>query len=40
MRKYDFDFKLKVVKSSLNGEGGYRSLAKEYGFSDAKTIRE
>ena len=40
MIKYDFAFKLKVVKSYLNGEVGYRSLAKEYGFSDTKTTRE
>jgi len=32
MAKYDFKFKLKVVKSYLNGEGGYSSLAKRYGI--------
>ena len=30
MAKYDYDFKLKVVKSYLNGEGGYIALAKQY----------
>ena len=32
MAKYDYDFKLKVVKSYLNGEGGYIALAKQYGI--------
>lgn len=32
MAKYDYNFKLKVVKSYLNGEGGYITLAKQYGI--------
>jgi transposase len=32
MAKYDFDFKLKVVKSYLNGDGGSISIAKQYGI--------
>lgn len=32
MAKYDYDFKLKVVKSYLNGEGEYITLAKQYGI--------
>ena len=32
MAKYNYDFKLKVVKSYLNGEGGYIALAKQYGI--------
>lgn len=31
MAKYDFGFKLKVVKSYLSGDGGYPSIAKQYG---------
>ncbi|MCC0782262.1 transposase [Clostridioides sp. ES-S-0108-01] len=31
MAKYDFNFKLKVVKPYLNREGGYVSIAKQYG---------
>ncbi|UUC43105.1 transposase [Clostridioides difficile] len=30
MTKYDFNFKLKVVKSYFNREGGYVSAAKQY----------
>lgn len=32
MAKYDYDFKLKVVRSYLNGDGGYKSIAKQYGI--------
>lgn len=32
MAKYDFNFKLKVVKSYLNGDGGAISIAKQYGI--------
>ncbi|EGT4600117.1 transposase [Clostridioides difficile] len=30
MTKYDFNFKLKVVKSYFNRKGGYVSAAKQY----------
>ncbi|MCC0685030.1 transposase [Clostridioides sp. ZZV14-6345] len=30
MAKYDFNFKLKVVKSYLNRKEGYVSIAKQY----------
>lgn len=32
MRKYSEEFKEKVVRAYLNGEGGYARLAKEYGM--------
>ena len=32
MAKYSFEFKKKVVKSYLNGEGGYPYLAKKNGM--------
>ena len=31
MSKYSFEFKKKVVKAYLNGEGGYGYLSKTYG---------
>lgn len=31
MSKYSYDFKKKVVNAYLNGEGGYKCLAKQYG---------
>ena len=31
MSKYSFEFKKKVVNAYLNGEGGYKYLAKQYG---------
>ncbi|MEG1131261.1 MAG: transposase [Romboutsia sp.] len=31
MSKYDFNFKIKVVRSYLNGDGGYRSISKQHG---------
>lgn len=39
MAKYDYDFKLKVVMSYLNGEGGYRYLAKKYGIPSSGSIQ-
>ena len=30
MAKYSYEFKLKIVQAYLNGEGGYRYLAKQY----------
>lgn len=32
MTKYDFDFKVKVVKEYLNGGGSLRSVSKKYGI--------
>lgn len=39
MAKYDFSFKLKVVKSYLNGEGGFLSLSKKYGIHNNNQIQ-
>ncbi|MFD2639501.1 helix-turn-helix domain-containing protein [Piscibacillus salipiscarius] len=39
MAKYNFDFKLKVVKEYLEGPLGYGLLAQKYGVSDKKQIR-
>ena len=39
MAKYSFEFKKKVVMSYLNGEGGYRYLAKLYDLPDKKKVR-
>ncbi|MGL4913699.1 MAG: helix-turn-helix domain-containing protein [Romboutsia sp.] len=38
MAKYDFNFKMKVVKSYLNGEEGLISLSKKYGISNKSQI--
>ena len=38
MAKYDFSFKMKVVKSYLNGEGGLISLSKKYGISNKSQV--
>ncbi|KJF63730.1 hypothetical protein TZ54_09640 [Clostridioides difficile] len=38
MTKYDFNFKLKVVKSYLNREGGYVSIAKQYGVANHSQV--
>ncbi|KKY00053.1 hypothetical protein VN21_02590 [Paraclostridium benzoelyticum] len=40
MTKYDFSFKLKVVKSYLNGEGGFLSLSKKYGIHNNSQIQK
>ena len=32
MAKYSFDFKKKIVNAYLNGEGGYKYLANQYGI--------
>ena len=39
MAKYSTEFKIKVVNSYLNNEGGYRSLAKKYGISNEIIVR-
>jgi transposase len=39
MAKYDHDFKLKVVQSYLNGEGGYNSIAKKYGIPNMAQVQ-
>ena len=38
MAKYSLTFKLKVVTSYLNSEGGYKSLAKKYGVKSASQV--
>lgn len=40
MAKYDFSFKMKVVKCYLNGEGGFASLSKKYGIPNKEQIRQ
>ena len=40
MSKYSFEFKKKVVKAYLNGEGGYGYLSKTYGVTAKSKIGE
>ena len=40
MSKYSFEFKKKVVKAYLNGEGGYEYLSKTYGVPAKRNIEE
>ena len=40
MAKYDFNFKMKVVKCYLNGEGGFTSLSKKYRITNKEQIRQ
>ena len=40
MAKYSFEFKLKVVKAYLNGEGSYEYLTRKYGVSTDSVIFE
>ncbi len=40
MAKYDYNFKLKVVMSYMNGEGGYCSLAKKYDIPNKYQVRK
>ena len=40
MSKYSFEFKKKVVKAYLNGEGGYGYLSKTYGVPAQRNIQE
>lgn len=39
MAKYDFNFKMKVVKSYLDGEGGLGSIAKQYGIGSETQVK-
>lgn len=39
MTKYNYSFKLQVVKSYLNGEGGYKYVAAKYNISSEPQIR-
>jgi transposase len=39
MAKYNFEFKFKVVKAYLNGEGGIPYLAKKYGIPAHATLQ-
>ena len=32
MAKYSFEFKMRVVKEYLDGQGGYRNISKKYGI--------
>src|SRR5699024_11497521 len=40
MGKYDLAYKLAVVKAYLNGKGGYRTVATEFGIADHSTVRK
>ena len=40
MSKYSFEFKKKVVKAYLSGEGGYKYLSKTYGVPARRNIEE
>jgi len=40
MAKYSFEFKKKIVLAYLNGEGGFRFLAKFYGVASVRDVRK
>jgi len=40
MAKYNYEFKKKVVMAYLNGDGGYRYLAKTYGIPNKICLQE
>lgn len=40
MAKYDFAFKLAIVKAYENGEGGYRFLAKKFNIPSFRTVEK
>lgn len=40
MAKYSYEFKKKVVRAYLNGEGSYVHLAKKYGVKDKKQVSD
>lgn len=40
MAKYSYDFKKQIVDEYLNGEGGYGTLAKKYGFKNHSQIEK
>ncbi len=39
MKKYDFKFKIKLVKEYLEGNQSYRTIALKYGVSSWSVIR-
>lgn len=39
MAKYHFELKKKVVEAYLDGKGGYKHLAKEYGITNESSVR-
>lgn len=39
MTKYDFNFKMKVVKSYLDEEDGLGSIAKQYGIDSETQVK-
>ncbi|WP_330652565.1 MULTISPECIES: helix-turn-helix domain-containing protein [Terrisporobacter] len=39
MTKYNYSFKLQVVKSYLNGEGGYKHVAAKYNIPNESQVR-
>jgi transposase-like protein len=39
-QRYDLEFKIKLVMLYLEGEGGFRCLAKKYGLKDARQLRD
>lgn len=40
LAKYSFEFKMEVVKAYLNGEGGYRYLAKKFNIPAKKAVED
>lgn len=40
MAKYDFAFKLAILKAYLNGEGGYATLAKRFNIPSHNTVKK
>lgn len=40
MAKYSYEFKKKVVDAYLNGEGGYKYLAKHYGIPSFNNVKK
>ena len=36
---YDLDFKIKLAKLYLEGEGSFKGLSKEYGLKDSRQLR-
>ena len=40
MAKYSFEFKKKVVNSYLNGEGGFKFIAKKYGVPACSNVKK
>ena len=40
MAKYSYEFKLKIVQAYLNGEGGYKHIAKKYSLSSHNNVKK